>query len=181
MKEPRFNLGPDRRPDTRRLGDGALRLGLLAALWWLLAGADARSWIVGVPVVLVAAWVSRRLTPAVAWRWGWAGAFRFAGFFLWHSIRGGADVAWRALHPRLPLRPGFVRVELRVPPGAVRVCLANVVSLLPGTLAAQLEDEALLVHTVDAGTPVEAAVRAVEARVAAMFNVPLRRAKGGWA
>lgn len=60
------------------------------------------------------------------------------------------------------------------------MCLANVVSLLPGTLAAQLDDETMMVvHAVDAGTPVEAAVRAVEARVAAMFNVPLALSKGG--
>ncbi|MBE7504493.1 MAG: Na+/H+ antiporter subunit E, partial [Verrucomicrobiales bacterium] len=101
-----MNLEPSGCPGGRWRRDGALRLALLAALWWVLAGADTRSWIVGVPVVLAATWVSRGLTPAVAWRWSWTGAFRFAGFFLWHSLLGGADVAWRALHPRRPLRPG---------------------------------------------------------------------------
>jgi multicomponent Na+:H+ antiporter subunit E len=169
---------------TRPLGgpsprDGALRLVLLAGLWWLLTGGEAASWVVGAPVVLAATFVSGALTPAVTWRWSWTGALRFAGFFLRQSVVGGVDVAWRALHPRLPLRPGFVALALRLPPGASRVCLANVVSLLPGTLAARLEDDRLVVHTVDASAPVEADVRTVEARVAAMFNVALPPAKGG--
>jgi multicomponent Na+:H+ antiporter subunit E len=149
--------------------DGALRLALLAALWWGLAGEDARSWLVGVPMVLAATFVSGVLTPAVAWRWSWIGTVRFAGFFLRHSLIGGVDVAWRALHPRLPIQPGFVTIRLRLATAAARVCLANVISLLPGTLAANLAGEILVVHTVDARAPVTRNIQEVEVLIAAMF------------
>jgi len=146
---------------------------LLAGGWWVLTEGEARAWIVGVPVVLAATWASGKLVPAIRWRWRPLGLLRFAGFFLRHSVTGGIDVAWRALHPRRPLRPGFVVCPIRLPPGAARVWLASVISLLPGTLAVQLEEGHLLVHTVNTAAPVAVNVSRVEDRVADLFGVAL--------
>ncbi len=88
-------------------------------------------------------------------------------------------MAWRALHPRLPLAPGFRAHRLRLPPGTARVWLVNVVSLMPGTLAAGLKGDTLTVHVVDTTAPVERNLRRVEERVAAMFRFSLGPEKGG--
>lgn len=154
-------------------GDVCLRAALLAAGWWVFNPADAASWLVGAPVVVAATAASLGLTPRVRWRGRVAGAARFAGFFLRQSLAGGADVAWRALHPGRRLRPGFVALRLRLPPGAPRVCLANVISLLPGSLAAGLEGDRLTVHAVDTAMPVTADTRRAEARVADLFGLQL--------
>lgn len=153
-----------------------LRVGLFAALWWLLTGAAAGAWWVGAPVVLAAAWTSRAL-----W-WGRAlsarAALAFLPWFALRSLAGALDVAQRALDPAMPLDPGLVRHRLWVPAGAPRVAVANVVSLLPGTLSAVLEDDRLVVHALDAGPRVAAAVREIEARIGRIFRA---REPAGWA
>jgi multicomponent Na+:H+ antiporter subunit E len=153
--------------------DAALRAALLAGWWWLLTRGEVASWLVGAPVVIAATWVSGVLVPAVRWRWHPWSLLRFAGFFLGQSAIGGVDVAWRALHPRLPLQPGFVACAVRLPPGAARVCLTNVISLMPGTLAVRFEGATLIVHTVMIHAPVAENVRKVEARIADLFGVTL--------
>ena len=157
----------------RSVPDAALRAALLAGGWMLLNPGDAASWLVGAPVVLAALAASLGLTPRVTWRSRVAGACRFAGFFMWQSLAGGVDVAWRALHPGRRLRPGFVALRLRLPPGAPRVCLANVISLLPGSLAAGLEGDRLTVHAVDATRDITGDTRRAEARVAELFGLAL--------
>jgi multicomponent Na+:H+ antiporter subunit E len=65
-----------------------------------------------------------------------------------YVVRANLDVAWRVLHPRLPIRPGIVRARtsLRSPSG--RVLLANSVTLTPGTLSVDLVDEWLYIHRI---------------------------------
>jgi len=69
---------------------------LFALLWWMLTEGAADSWLVGAPVVVLAALASGVLLPGTSW--SLPGLLRFIPFFLWHSLRGGVDVAGRALH-----------------------------------------------------------------------------------
>ena len=55
-------------------------------------------------------------------------------------LKGGVYVAWRAFDPRMPITPELIEYPLRLPPGLPRVILVNMVSLLPGTLSAELGD-----------------------------------------
>lgn len=153
---------------------GTPRAAALAALWVLLSRGDASSWIVGVPAVAAAAAVSLCLLPAARWRVRWRGVARFVPYFVWHSLRGGVDVARRALLPQRPLSPILVEYTLRLPPGPSRVFLASTNSLLPGTLSAELHDRRLVVHALS-GSPdaVVGAVRELETRVADLFAVAL--------
>jgi multicomponent Na+:H+ antiporter subunit E len=78
---------------------------VFALLWWILAAGAMSSWLIGAPVVLCAVLASGALLPGVSW--SLSGLVRFVPFFLWRSLYGGVDVARRALHPRLPISPGF--------------------------------------------------------------------------
>jgi multicomponent Na+:H+ antiporter subunit E len=155
---------------SRLLTRGAL----FAALWWLLTGGDAPSWIVGGPVVLAATALSLRLRPEPAWRWRLAGALPMAWFFLRESVRGGFDVARRAMRPSLSLNPGVLRFHTRLPAGSPRLFFAGLISLLPGTLVVGIEEAALQIHALEAGPGAEVELRALEERVAALFGVELR-------
>jgi len=142
---------------------------VFAGMWWVLTEGVVASWVVGVPVVVLAVVVSGALQPPG--RWSVSGIIRFIPFFLWHSLRGGMDVAARALHPRLPITPALVDRPWCLPPGLPRVLMANTVSLLPGTLSAELNDRCLRVHVLDHKGPYAAELRLIETRVAALFGL----------
>jgi multicomponent Na+:H+ antiporter subunit E len=147
--------------------------GLFAALWWALTGGDASTWLVGVPVVAAATAASHRLWPAGTGWWSPVALLRFVAHFLRESVRGGVDVARRALSPSLPLDPGMIQVHCRLARGPAEVFLVDVLSLLPGTLSVDLDGSALTLHVLDRDAPVEEEVRELERLVAAMFRVPL--------
>jgi multicomponent Na+:H+ antiporter subunit E len=152
-----------------------VRLGLYALVWLGLNGADGSSWIVGGPVVIAAAWTSVKLLPTVRWHWSVGGALAFAGWFLRESLRGGWDVACRALSPKLALSPTILCVPFHLPPGAARLFFCGAISLLPGTAVVAITEKSLCVHALDYSPRVEAELRELESRVAALFGVALPR------
>lgn len=154
------------------------RLAVLAALWWALTGGRWGAWWFVAPVLLAAALLPGWLpAPSAAWRITLPGLIRFAVYFLRHAFKGGVDVAWRALGPGLRLDPGLYRHDLRVPSETARIFLAHVVSLLPGTLSADLEGTTLTVHAL-AGTEADVVrdVQELEGVVNRLFGLAEGRA-----
>jgi multicomponent Na+:H+ antiporter subunit E len=154
-----------------RLRTGWLRAALFALVWWILTGGATDSWLVGAPVVLFATLVSVVLLPPFSW--SLTGIIRFVPFFLWRSLCGGADVARRALDPRLPISPGMYHHRWRLPPGLPRVFMANTVSLLPGTLSAEMDEEYVHVHVLDQTRAFASELAMIEVRVARLFGLNL--------
>ncbi len=69
--------------------------------------------------------------------------------FLMRSVMGGVDVAWRAFHPRLPVKPGWVHLESRMQDGPARALYGAETSLLPGTLSAGCEARGVKIHCLE--------------------------------
>ena len=147
---------------------GALpRASLFAGFWLMLSGGDLSGVAAGAIAVVAATWTSLRLLPAGDWRLRPLALLRLVLRFLRQSIVAGVDVAWRALDPRLPLQPGFVRYPLRLPPGAARDVFCTLTSLLPGTVPSGLDENGnLLVHCLDLRQPVLEQLAEEEARLA---------------
>jgi multicomponent Na+:H+ antiporter subunit E len=126
------------------------------ALWLILVGGpDPSDRPAGVIALAAATWVSLRLLPPGAARLAPIALARLVSRFLRQSIVAGADVAWRALDPRLPLRPGFVTHSAFLPPGPALNAFCALTSLAPGTLPAGPDDSgAIVVHCLDVGQPV---------------------------
>jgi multicomponent Na+:H+ antiporter subunit E len=158
-------------PSGRRGAAGAVlrRLAFFSGVWWLLVGADAAAWGFALAAIPAATAASLGLRPARAVRLRWAGLPPFAGRFLLESLLSGFDVARRALDPRLPLEPDFLEVPLGLAEETPRVLLAATVTLLPGTLTAEIEADRLLIHTIDRGAPTAARIRRMEGLVARLF------------
>lgn len=154
-------------------GQAARRAVLFALLWWALAEGAPGAWGVGAVAVALATAASLILHPPHRVRLSWIGLARFAGFFLWQSLRAGVAVAAMALRPRLAIRPAVRVVPLRLPSPAARILLANTLSLLPGTLSIGLDDDGLRLHVLDARRDTEAEVRRAEAHVARMLCLEL--------
>ena len=151
------------------------RSALFALLWWALTDGRADSWGVGAVSILAAVILSLRLLPPVPTYVSRIGLLRFVIFFVDQSLRGGIQVAWFALRPRLALRPGIHEILLRMPEGMGRVLLTNTLSLLPGTLSVGLEGNRLCLHVLDEQAQAEAEVRRAEIRVAHMLGLQLEQ------
>ena len=150
---------------------------LFSLIWWILADGAASSWWIGVPAVLLAVTASAALLPPVSLVW--YEFLRFVPFFLIRSLHGGVDVAWRAFHPSIPIAPDLIVYPLRLPPGLAQVFMANTVSLLPGTLSAELGANCLKVHVLDRRRGFLAELKAVEQSVARLFGTSLKVSEGG--
>lgn len=155
---------------------GWLRAVFFALIWWALTDGAINSWLIGVPAVFFATIVSVWLLPGLSI--SLMGLLRFTPFFLMHSLRGGIDVAKRVLHPKLPISPALVCYRWRLPQGLSRVFMANTVSLLPGTLSADLEEEYLHVHVLDQTADFVSEMNLLEERVAQIFKLSLDEKRG---
>ena len=71
--------------------------------------------------------------------WFWIFIYFFV--FTWYALRGGIDVAYRVLHPAMPIRPGIVRVKSVLKTSTGRTALANSITLTPGTLTLEVTDD----------------------------------------
>ncbi|MGB3212196.1 MAG: Na+/H+ antiporter subunit E [Desulforhopalus sp.] len=145
-------------------------------IWWVLTDGVTSSWWIGAPAVLLAIAAGTVLQSPASFILH--ELLRFVPFFLLRSLLGGADVAWRAFHPTMPIAPGLVEYQLRLPPGLPQVFMANTVSLLPGTLSAGLNLNLLKVHVLDNRSNFLAELEAVEQRVARVFGMSLGHSEG---
>jgi len=135
----------------------AARAALFLAFWLMISGWAPADLPVGLAAVAGATWTSLRFLPPRRSRLRIASLVSLAASFLRQSVVSGADVAWRALNPKLQLRPGFVTCPLRLPPGSQRSAFCALSSLMPGTLPTGTDENgALLVHCLDVGQPVAA-------------------------
>ncbi|MCK7577201.1 MAG: Na+/H+ antiporter subunit E [Chromatiales bacterium] len=61
-------------------------------------------------------------------------------------VLSNLDVAFRVLHPRLPIAPGIVKVKTRLKTPLGRLLLANSITLTPGTITVEMRGEDIYVH-----------------------------------
>jgi multicomponent Na+:H+ antiporter subunit E len=154
-----------------RWSSAASRAAWFGCLWLVLAGTQVGDIPAAVAAVIAATWTSlyllepssaRRSPPAIA---------RLVLLFLYHSVVAGMEVAGRALNPRLPLHPGFVAYQTRLPRGVRQNVFTTLTSLLPGTVPAGEENGQIIYHCLDVTQPVLADLAAEEAAlVSALYN-----------
>lgn len=134
------------RSGLRRVRGFALSLAVWLAVWALLS--SNQGWAFGVPLAFLAALVATRVDlhaepihlqhlPA------------FLAFFIAELFIGGWDVARRALTPGLPIAPQWVEYQMLSQEPRVQLLLSAMVGLLPGTLAANFQDQTLHLHALD--------------------------------
>ncbi|MCF7977388.1 MAG: Na+/H+ antiporter subunit E [Chromatiaceae bacterium] len=154
----------------------AWRLFVFALLWWLLTSGQQSAALFGVPFVAAAALLSAlarfrpRADAATLSPVAPLSLLRLIGFFLWHSLLGGVDVALRAFRHPLPLQPDLIDYPLRLPPGPATVLMSGLVSLMPGTLSVICEDH-LRVHVLDRHGHWHQDLERLERRIGAVYRL----------
>ena len=66
--------------------------------------------------------------------------------FLWECIKANMDVAYRVLHPKMPIKPGIVKVKTKLKTDIAKTFLANSITMTPGTLSVDIKGEFLYIH-----------------------------------
>jgi len=71
--------------------------------------------------------------------------------FLWEMFKANLDVAYRVVHPALPINPGIVKVKTSLKSETALTFLANSITLTPGTLSVDVDRQEgfLYVHWID--------------------------------
>lgn len=87
----------------------------------------------------------------------------YIGVLLLALVRANLDMARRVLTPSLPIRPAMVQVSTSLRSDLGRLVLANSITLTPGTLSVDVDDDVLTVHWIDCppGTDIGAATAAI--------------------
>jgi multicomponent Na+:H+ antiporter subunit E len=143
----------------------------LFAFWLIITGLRPTDLVTGLLAAVVATWASLSLLPPGQWRLHPVALVQLVLRFLQQSVLAGIDVARRALHPALPLRPGFIAYRPRLPSGMAQSAFCTIASLLPGTLPSGTEESgAVVVHCLDTSRPVATQLGEDEARFARVIG-----------
>lgn len=77
-------------------------------------------------------------------RYFWALLYLF--IFLWECIKANIDVAYRVLHPGLPVKPGIVRAKTNLTTDIAKIFLANSITMTPGTITVDIIEDNFYIH-----------------------------------
>jgi multicomponent Na+:H+ antiporter subunit E len=134
-------------------------------LWVLLTWSEIQEQgylplVVGVVAAFIVAVLSRNLFPAVSLHPRRVVFFMvYIPALLWEIIKSNLDVAYRVLHPKMPINPGIVKVPVSLQSDYGKTLLANSITLTPGTLTLDVLGSNFYVHWLNIQTrePQEAA------------------------
>jgi len=145
-----------------------LAFGINLLLWLLLVGKlRPQEVVLGALVALVvtlaagprlAVLTGLRLSPTAPVYLIW-----YLGVFLAQLLKANLQLARLVLSPSLPIHPAVVEVRTGLRSSLGRILLANSITLTPGTLTVDVQDDRILVHWVDCppGADLEAATQAM--------------------
>ena len=122
------------------------------AFWLVLSGHFTTSLMIigAVASVAVVALASRMavidregqpiyLLARAAWYWPW---------LIWQMIKSGINVSRIILSPSLPISPTLINVKASQRTVVGVVTYANSITLTPGTVSVELEDDEITVHAI---------------------------------
>jgi len=132
---------------------------VIAFVFWCLlvwpyggaaGGLDLQSIIAGLGVALVTAvFLGDTLAEDPAKfadprRWFWF--IVYLPVFAWYCLKANLQMVYLVLHPKMPIRPGIVRIRTGLAGDTGKTALANSITLTPGTLTVDVDGDSLYVH-----------------------------------
>jgi len=72
--------------------------------------------------------------------------------FFWEMIKANFDVAYRVVHPKMPIKPGIVQIKTSLKSDVAKLILGNSITLTPGTLTIEIIKDNLLIHWINVKT-----------------------------
>jgi multicomponent Na+:H+ antiporter subunit E len=160
---------------THRYAVVLTRLVVLLPLWAALVEGNPQGLLMGFLALPLAMWGGFALEAPGGPQVRPLALLGLLPFCAWRALRGALDVARRALLSQPCPTPGRIQARSRLPEGPARNLLNGVVSLLPGTLALEVEGDCLILHLLETSPGAKAAalaqLRELERRVARVFGL----------
>lgn len=94
----------------------------------------------------------------------WYFTTQYVPKFLWECLKANLDVAYRVMHPALPINPGIVKVKTKLKSDTALTFLANSITLTPGTMSVDIDRNkgVLYIHWINVKeTDTEKATKAI--------------------
>jgi len=64
-------------------------------------------------------------------------------------VKANIDIAYRVLHPKMPIKPGIVTIRTNLKQDLAKLMLANSITLTPGTFTVDVIEDKLLIHWIN--------------------------------
>jgi multicomponent Na+:H+ antiporter subunit E len=64
-------------------------------------------------------------------------------------VKANLDVAYRVIHPKMPIKPGIVVIKTTLKQDIAKMILANSITLTPGTFTLDILGDTLLIHWIN--------------------------------
>ena len=127
---------------------------VLWLIWVLIAGFEWMEVVLGGVVALI---LSLIISKYVNYSFGFKIVWQLIKFifiyipvFIYKLLLANFDMAYRVLSPKMPINPRVVKVPTNLKSDFSKLILANSITLTPGTLSLDVEEDGVLVHWVNA-------------------------------
>jgi len=101
---------------------------------------------------------------------GWKAGFYWV-WLAWEIVKSSIDTAKLILSPSLPISPNIIKVQAQQKSELGRVVYANSITLTPGTVTVQLEDDGMIeVHAITYGMGEDVLEGSMNRKVATMMD-----------
>lgn len=129
-------------------------LGILFIIWLLLtASFHWQEVVTGALASLVLAVLLHKkyyqlgLPPISARRIAWSVFYVLVLFK--EIVAANIDVAYRVIHPKMPIKPGIVVIKTGLKQDIAKMILANSITLTPGTFTLDILEDRILIHWIN--------------------------------
>lgn len=152
---------------TRR----ALYALVLFGLWMLLSESLHPLHVAtGLAAALVIVTLNTRAPASSPYRVQWLRAALYVPWLLSRILLSGLHLSYLILHPRMPIQPKLFRHATALGHEAGVVLLSNSITLTPGTITVEADDDSVLVHAMDGQSAEDVLGDRLQRRIAAVFE-----------
>jgi multicomponent Na+:H+ antiporter subunit E len=151
----------------------ATRFVIFVVIWCIFDGIKPISLVAGAITAGLVTWSSLQLFPASTTRVRIFPFLALALHFMWSSIVAALEVAKYAFRRQPGLNPGFITYDCDVPAGTKRDLYLSMVSLMPGSLPVDVDENGrVIIHCLDINQPIAKQMADEEARLIRTWEEP---------
>ena len=144
-----------------------ISIAMLLVAWGMLSSSlEYQEWIAGAVIALALGISLHSMMPVSGGGNPFSRGVKFVIFLIVlakEMVLANLDMAYRVLHPKMPIRPGIVEVNTGIKSEMGKLFLANSVTLTPGTLSVDYIEDKLYVHWINVkGDGIKGSIESVQ-------------------